>query len=242
VQLGFSKEVPLLGGGRGGFFSCSCLLHSAQSGCRWGCRVHGLLLGSRVMKTRIDAAEGLIFDCDGTLADTMPLHWDAWHETFAEVGLSLPPNFLHQFCGVPSRVIVETYNAQFGTTFDPVRFSLEKQSRVRTKLEHSSRIHVIADVVDANLGRLPMAVASGGTRFNVDLILNAIGLGHAFDTIVTADDDVAAKPAPGIFLETARRLGVAAERCLVFEDGDPGILAAQRAGMPFVDVREVLAS
>ncbi len=197
---------------------------------------------SRVMEALIAESKALIFDCDGTLADTMPLHWEAWQESFTAEGLVCPPEFLHAFCGVPSRVIVEAYNAEFGAALDPVAFSGEKQFRVQKKLPDSLRIDVIADVVDAHLGRLPMAVASGGTRQNVDLILDAIGLGQAFDTIVTADDPVDQKPNPGIFIEVARRLGVPANKCLVFEDGNPGIIAAQRAGMPFVDVRKVLLS
>lgn len=194
------------------------------------------------MKEKLAQAQALIFDCDGTLADTMPLHWEAWYDTFSAAGLVCPLEFLRGFCGCPSHVIVESYNAEFGSALDPVAFSGEKQLRVQKKLPDSLRIDVVADVVDAHLGRLPMAVASGGTRHNVDLILDAIGLGQAFDTIVTADDPVDQKPNPGIFLEAARRLGVSANKCLVFEDGDPGIIAARRAGMPFVDVREVLLS
>ena len=190
------------------------------------------------METLIAKAKGLIFDCDGTLADTMPLHWQAWHESFAEVGLSCPLGFLNQFCGVPSSHIVESFNAEFGTGLDPVGFSKAKQKRVQQLLPASQRIGVIADVVEASLGRIPMAVASGGTRYNVDLILSAIGLDHAFDVIMTADDDVDAKPMPGIFLEAARRLSVAPVDCLIFEDGEPGFVAARLAGIPFVDVRE----
>ena len=200
------------------------------------------MVAFRAMREKIAKARALIFDCDGTLADTMPLHWDAWHETFAEVGLSCTTPFLEQFCGIPSRKIVEAYNEAFGSDLDPVAFSDAKQRRVQDKLRHSSRISVIADVVDATQGRLPMAVASGGTRLNVELILDAIGMGDSFDTVVTADDAVDPKPEPGIFLEAARRLGVSAEHCLVFEDGDPGIVAAARAGMACVDVREVLRS
>ena len=190
------------------------------------------------METLIAKAKGLIFDCDGTLADTMPLHWQAWRECFAEVGLACPSDFLHQFCGVPSAHIVKSFNAQFGTDLDPVGFSKVKQVRVQQLLPSSQRIGVIANVVETFLGRIPMAVASGGTRYNVDMILSAIGLDHAFDVIMTADDDVDAKPMPGIFIEAARRLSVAPVDCLVFEDGDPGFVAARLAGIPFVDVRE----
>ena len=192
------------------------------------------------MKTLIANARGLIFDCDGTLADTMPLHWQAWLECFSEIGLSCTPDFLGQFCGVPSRVIVETYNTEFGTALDPIGFSAIKQARVQQLLPGASPIEAITSVVNASLGVLPMAVASGGTRKNVDMILNAIGLDQAFDVILTADDAVDAKPLPGIFLEAARLLKIPPQECLVFEDGEPGFIAARRAGIPFVDVRQVI--
>ena len=106
---------------------------------------------------------------------------------------------------------------------------------------HPSEFRPIQSVVDVALryaGILPLAVASGSTRRNVDLELEAIGIPHLFTIILTADDDVRPKPAPDIFLEAARRMAVPAQFCQVFEDGDHGLEGARRAGMLATDVRQ----
>lgn len=183
---------------------------------------------------------GLIFDCDGTLADTMPTHWKAWHETFAAYGKTCPQAFLDRCMGIPSVGIVRLYNATFGEEFDPLQFSTEKDRRSLEGLAHVGPIVPVVDVVRRYRGRLPMAVASGGVRKNVETALGSIGLQGYFETILTADDDVPPKPSPAIFIEAARRLGVDPTDCQVFEDGDPGLEAARRAGMIATDVRPFL--
>jgi HAD superfamily hydrolase (TIGR01509 family) len=187
-----------------------------------------------------DHIRGLIFDCDGTLVDSMPLHWACWHETFAAFGVSCPHDFLDELKGVPTDGIVSRYNAQFGTSLDIWAFAEEKERRAREKLREVHPIRVVTDVVDRYHGRLPMAVASGGPRATVELSLEAVGLIDRFAAIVTADDPVKPKPSPDIFLEAARRLNVSPAFCQVFEDGDLGILAAKAAGMAATDVRPYL--
>jgi HAD superfamily hydrolase (TIGR01509 family) len=179
----------------------------------------------------------LIFDCDGTLADTMPLHLDAWGEAFATIGITCPRDFLDQFKGVPAEKIVEHVNEAFGYGLDVREITKEKQKRVRKKLLHAEPIEPVVEVAVRYKKRLPMAVASGGIRTNVDLTLEAIGLNNFFDTVITADDPVKPKPSPEIFLEAARRLNVEPLYCQVFEDGDSGIEAARKAGMIVTDVR-----
>ena len=181
--------------------------------------------------------KGLIFDCDGTLADTMPTHWKAWHETLAAYGKTCPQAFLERCMGIPSVRIVSLYNAAYGEKLDPQRFSAEKDRRSHEGLAHVGPIVPVVDVVRRYHGRLPMAVASGGIRMNVDLALEAIGLQDYFETILTADDDVPPKPSPAIFMEAARRLGVEPVYCQVFEDGDAGLEAARKAGMIATDIR-----
>jgi beta-phosphoglucomutase-like phosphatase (HAD superfamily) len=183
---------------------------------------------------------GLIFDCDGTLADTMPTHWKAWHETFAVYGKTCPQSFLERCMGIPSAGIVRLYNATFGEEFDPLQFSMEKDRRSLEGLAHVGPIVPVVDVVRRYRGKLPMAVASGGVRRNVDTALGSIGLQGYFETILTADDDVPPKPSPAIFIEAARRLGVEPADCQVFEDGDPGLEAARKAGMIATDIRPFL--
>ena len=142
--------------------------------------------------------------------------------------------------GIPSVRIVSLYNAAYGEKLDPQRFSAEKDRRSHEGLAHVGPIVPVVDVVRRYHGRLPMAVASGGIRMNVELALEAIGLQGHFDTILTADDDVPPKPSPEIFLEAARRLRIDPAYCQVFEDGDVGLEAARKAGMIATDIRPYL--
>ena len=182
-------------------------------------------------------AKCLLFDCDGTLAETMGLHLEAWQEAFDALGKKSPPAFLDMFQGMPAEKIVEHINDTFGYDLDVKEFAKDKNRRVKAKLFYSKPIEPVVEIARGNKNRLPMAVVSGGTRVNVDIILESIGLNDFFNTIITADDDVEPKPSPKIFLEAARRLNVKPKYCQVFEDGEPGLVAAREAGMIVTDVR-----
>ena len=182
-------------------------------------------------------AQALIFDCDGTLADTMPVHIEAWCDTFCDYGIECPRDFLQTVMGMPAQRIMERFNRLFGHEIDPVAFAREKNRRAREKLAETRPIEPVAAIVRQHSGRLPMAVASGGTRENVVLTLKTIGLLDCFLAVITSDDDVRPKPDPEIFLEAARRMRVSAGLCQVFEDGEAGLEAARRAGMVVTDVR-----
>jgi beta-phosphoglucomutase-like phosphatase (HAD superfamily) len=181
--------------------------------------------------------EGLLFDCDGTLADTMPIHYGAWRETLLEYGVDCPRSFIDRHAGVPTRLIVEHVNHEFGVDLDPVRIADEKEGRFQLRLHESQPVEEVVATARAYAGVLPMGVVSGGTRNLVVPTLQAIDVLELFQVIVTADDPVRPKPAPDVFLEAARRLGVDPQRCHVFEDGEPGIVAARAAGMSVTDVR-----
>ena len=185
----------------------------------------------------LPGAKGLIFDCDGTLADTMPTHIKAWCDTFSDYGIQCPEAFLQTVMGMPAANIVKRFNRRYGHQIDSKRFAREKNRRARQNLHRTRPIEPVAAIVRQYAGRLPMAVASGGTRENVLLTLETIGLLHCFLAVLTADDDVRPKPDPEIFLEAARRMNVAPEACQVFEDGQAGLEAARRAGMFVTDVR-----
>ena len=184
--------------------------------------------------------KGLIFDCDGTLADTMPTHWKAWHETFAVYGKTCPQAFLDRCLGIPAVEIVRMYNMTYGEKIDPWRFAEDKDIRAHEGLAHVGPIVPVVDLVRCYHGKLPMAVASGGIRMNVEVSIEAIGLQNYFEAIVTADDDVPPKPSPAIFMEAARRLRVDPVYCQVFEDSDVGLEAARKAGMIATDIRHYL--
>lgn len=181
---------------------------------------------------------GLIFDCDGTLADTMPLHLRAWEQSMSELGGRITPEEFWSFAGVPTIRIIEILNERHGFKIDPIG-GCELKEKYYVQLVHEAEpIAEVVHVVESYRGKLPMAVATGGQRAVVEETLRTINLLDAFQQIVTADDVVHGKPAPDIFLESARRIGVPAAQCLVFEDADNGIVAATAAGMESIDIRK----
>lgn len=181
--------------------------------------------------------KGLIFDCDGTLADTMTIHTHAWQETMKRFGHDCPVDFLQPLRGMPAEEIVIRFNRKFGTGFDVKAVSDEKNKMSYERLKTVKPIMPVAKIALDYRGKLPMSVVSGGTRKNVIRTLEAIGMADFFEAVITADDGLKPKPDPRMFIEAAKKMDVAPELCQVFEDGDPGLEAARAAGMPLVDVR-----
>ena len=182
-------------------------------------------------------AKGLIFDCDGTLADTMPIHWQAWREAFMTFGADCPLEFLKELRGIPSERIVKHFNERFEKDFDVKSVARYKNELIREKLLFANPIVPVVEIVKTYKGKLPMGVASGGTKFNVQNIIKAIGLEGYFKAIITADNKVKPKPAPDIYLEAAKRINVTPKFCQVFEDGNAGVESAKKAGMIVTDIR-----
>ena len=149
-------------------------------------------------------------------------------------------DFLDPLKGMHEEEIVQLYNQKFNCTLDPKKVVDRKHHYFQQEIHHVKPILPVLDVVTHFSGVLPMAVVSGGRKTNVFKTLEVIGLKNLFPVILTADDPVPPKPAPDIFLEAARRLVVAPQLCQVFEDGDLGLNAAQKAGMKTVDVRQYL--
>lgn len=180
----------------------------------------------------------LIFDLDGTLVNSMPAHFDSWCLALEEHGAPgiFPEDVFYAMGGRPTRDIVAILNGEQGLNLDPDAVSYAKRKNFLKVLGQVTENEVVCDFARQNRGHVPMAVASGGTRHVVEITLKTLGLSDLFDEVITADDVTNGKPAPDIFLEAAKRLGVEPSRCVVFEDGEPGILAAQLAGMEVVTV------
>ncbi len=181
--------------------------------------------------------KAIIFDCDGTLADTMPSHAKAWVASCRSFGLDITEEPFIEMGGLPNRAIIEKLNTEFGAELDVAGTQEDKERRYLEMLHTVTEIKAVADIARAHHGKVPIAVASSGMRRVVEQTLTATGLIGLFDVIVTADDVVHGKPAPDLFLLAAERLGVAPADCIVYEDGDPGLEAARRAQMRAVDVR-----
>jgi beta-phosphoglucomutase-like phosphatase (HAD superfamily) len=182
---------------------------------------------------------GLIFDCDGTLVDSMPLHMKAWEHAIVKAGAVWDYDFFFSKKGMEEREIVDLYNREFSMALDRVATVHSKHLFFRGHSSEFKPIKNVVDIVWRYKDKLPMAVASGSTRQNVLMELETIGIKQLFSTILTADDDIKPKPAPDIFLEAARRIEIAPHLCQVFEDGELGLDAARRAGMLPTDVRGV---
>ena len=183
--------------------------------------------------------EALIFDCDGTLTDSMPLHFIAWHKTMRRFGIEFSEDRFYALGGIPSDKIIQMLAEEANMPLDASAIASEKEQIFLDSMHLLVEIEAITSIVRENKGKLPMAVASGGFRDIVEKQVAHIGLEGWFDTMVTAEDTTRHKPEPDVFLEAARRLGAAPANCLVYEDADLGIEAARRAGMQWVDVRTV---
>ena len=184
-------------------------------------------------------AKALIFDLDGTLADTMPWHYQAWQKACLKFGIVMDTAFLQAHTGAPGWKIAEEVIAINGKTGivspeDIMSVKLEEFFAIQHKV---TPIEPVIALVQKYHGKLPMSVGTGGHREAVEKTLEIVGIRGYFDIIVTANDVTHHKPHPETFLRCAELMGVAPEVCEVFEDGDLGIEAARRAGMIATDVR-----
>lgn len=175
-----------------------------------------------------------IFDCDGTLADTMPTHYRAWLEALGEAGAQFPEALFYELGGTPTSHIVELLNERHGFSL-PVAATVAKKEALFLSYSHEvAAIEPVVALAREFAGRKPLAVASGGHRRVVHSTLRALGIVELFQAIICAEDYQRGKPLPDPFLEAALQLGVPPEECLVFEDTHIGITAAKAAGMQWV--------
>ncbi|WP_411827415.1 HAD family hydrolase [Luteolibacter sp. AS25] len=182
--------------------------------------------------------EAVIFDCDGTLVDSMPAHFDAWCEALATFGAGgiFKEDVFFAMGGRPTRDIVKDLNVEYDLKLDPDAIALAKREAYLKKLANVEFIEEVAEFAQSLRGKIPMAVASGGSRYVVEKTLSLLGCSDWFDEVVTADDVTNGKPAPDIFLKASQLLGVEPGKCLVLEDAPPGVIAAQAAGMSVITI------
>ena len=175
-----------------------------------------------------------IFDCDGTLADTMPLHYQAWVQAVTEQGCHFPEDLFYSLGGVPAPGVVEILNQRFGWSMPVAETAAYKEALFERLIPQTKPIVPVVDFMKSVLGKYPVAVGSGGLKPLVVATLRALGIHEHFAAVVTYEDVVHPKPAPDTYLEAARRMGVEPTRCLVFEDTPLGVQAATAAGMQSV--------
>ena len=157
--------------------------------------------------------KGIVFDCDGTLADTMPLHWRAWSEITSRHGIHFPEDRFYSLGGVPSRDILKMLAEEQGRSLDHIAVAHEKENAYLPMMAEVEPIHAVVEIAKANFGKIPMAVASGGTQPIIVGVLEHLKIRHLFSAVVTSEMVKNQKPAPDIFLEAARRIGVDPKSC-----------------------------
>jgi len=181
----------------------------------------------------------VIFDLDGTLVNSMPAHFDAWRMALAKAHAPLdvfPEDVFYAMGGRPTKDIVVEINGEHNLNLDPEFVSLAKREAFLANLEKVELIDEVVEFARSLRGKMPTAIATGGSRKVVEKTLKALNITDLFDEVVTANDVKNGKPAPDVFLEAAERLEVVPEDCLVFEDAPAGMIGAQAAGMQVVSV------
>ncbi|TWU42136.1 HAD family hydrolase [Novipirellula artificiosorum] len=181
---------------------------------------------------------GLIFDCDGTLTDSMPLHYEAWLEALSPCGISFSKEKFYSMGGMRSEKIVEVLAAEQSIEADPDQVTAVKEAAFARRIPNIEAREDICQLAKKYHGSIPISVASGGDKEGIKAQLQQIDMLKYFEVIVTAEDTAKHKPEPDVFLKTAELLGVPASGCLVFEDSPLGLEAARRASMDCIDVRD----
>ncbi len=179
----------------------------------------------------LEKYQGLIFDMDGTLLDTMPAHLEAWGLTAKTFNFEFDQAWFHSLGGMPSPKIVVEINKTQNLELDPTEVSGFKMDSFRAIEDKGTPIKVTLDIVNALHGKRPLAIGTGSQRINADALVSAAGLEHLFETVVTANDVERHKPNPDTFILAAQNLNCEPTRCVVFEDTELGKQAAHAAGM-----------
>lgn len=185
----------------------------------------------------LEEAKGLIFDLDGTMSDSLPLHVSTWKKVGEKYGFIFDTKIVTEMTGMPTIEFAKRLVNENGLSADPHEITRMKQQSFWDSAHLIQPIEEVVSIVKRNHGKIPMAVGTGASRNSAEVQLDVLNLNKYFEIIITANDVTKHKPHPDTFLECARLLNVEPQYCQVFEDGDLGINAAQKAGMFFTDVR-----
>jgi len=183
-------------------------------------------------------AKALIFDLDGTIANTMPNHFKSWRKAVVPYGIDFDAALFMQLTGMPRTATIKKLNEMFGTKMNPVIVGKVKEDYFNTLVDLTEEIEVVTDVIRKYHTILPMSIGTGSTKNGAKKTIEVIGFENYFDIVITADDIINHKPHPETFLKCAELMGVKPQDCVVFEDGILGMNAAAEAGMMVIDVND----
>ena len=182
--------------------------------------------------------DGFVFDLDGTLVDSMPLHLAGWEHAAAIYGFHYDKTWFYNLGGVPSRKIAKLVADTQKVTIDIDAVTKTKSDYYQTVIMQATAFPVMKELVADLAQHRPLAIGTGSTRANAEIVLTSSGLAPYFRVITSADDVVHHKPNPDTFLLSAAKIDAKPSRCLVFEDTEIGLQAAQKAQMVCVFIRD----
>lgn len=184
--------------------------------------------------------QAFLYDCDGTLTDNMEAHKKSYVTVAAGRGVTIDPAIVDQYAGLPIPMVVEEINRRYHTSFDPLEFEQQKSLVYYNEyIEHVQPIQFVVDHLKAHVGKVKIGVVSGGARSVIEKTLQVLGLTAEVEILVCAGETERGKPYPDPFLRAAELLDVPPHTCLVFEDGNAGVQAAEAAGMDWIRIDKV---
>lgn len=184
--------------------------------------------------------DAFLYDCDGTLADNMSLHKAAYVQTAAKYGIQLNASIITELAGWPTVDVSAEISRRYGVSFDAAQFAEEKSTLYyESYISHTQPIEFVARHLEEHAGKVRIGIVSGGRPRTVKKTLEVLDLLQYVEVIVGAGDTQRGKPYPDPFVAAAEKLGVAPGRCMVFEDGQPGVDAAIAAGMDWVRIDQI---
>lgn len=185
-------------------------------------------------------AKALIFDVDGTLADSMPVHYKAWEKTARNHGLTFSEKYFYELAGVPTPKIAQLVMGKATIDEESLKLAIEKEENYLEMIHLIQPVKPVVAIVRKYYGKLPIAAGTGSTAKFARITLDVLGISDCFQALVSYEDVERPKPAPDTFLKCASLLQIEPRYCQVFEDGEPGLIAARAAGMIATDVRPFL--
>lgn len=184
--------------------------------------------------------KAFLYDCDGTLADSMPAHVETYVKITADAGIIIDPAIIDELAGWPVPDVVIEINKRYGSTFDPHAFAATRAQLFYDEyIETIKPIEYVTDHLVANAGKVKIGVVTGSSRPAATKTLQVLGILDLVEVLICAGETPNGKPFPDPFLAAAQQLGVQPHECLVFEDGNPGVASAKAAGMPWIRIDKV---
>lgn len=184
--------------------------------------------------------KAMLYDCDGTLADNMHAHKDTYVQVALQQNVTIDPQIIDDFAGLPIPEVVQEINKKYQVNFDPLVFEQLKSELFYNDYIHTTQpISFVVNHLKASAGNYKIGVVSGGSRKMIEKTLEVLGIADFVEVLVCADESERGKPYPDPFLKAAELLGVLPSECLVFEDGEAGTTAATAAGMPWIRIDKI---